>query len=280
MFIFKRSEDLSVFIKEQRNNNLSIGFVPTMGALHKGHCSLIELALQSNDIVVCSIFVNPAQFDNEQDLDNYPRTIDYDIEVLASCNCQVLFLPSVDEIYPHGINKTNDYKLGNLDKVLEGLYRPGHFQGVAMVIERLLNIINPKELFLGQKDYQQCFVIKKIIEQSYPDVSVEIAPTLREEDGLAFSSRNARLTDPQRAVASLIYQCLISVQAQKDTKDFSIVRNECMDIMLKKGLKPEYIELADADTFTLMDKYSNENRQIVLIACWIGNVRLIDNLVL
>lgn len=257
-----------------------IGFVPTMGALHNGHISLIRAAAQDNPITVCSIFVNPTQFNNAADLEKYPRTTDQDIAMLTETGCSVLFLPDAGEIYPDGQILKEPYDLGYLETVLEGSFRPGHFQGVAQVVERLLRIVQPDNLYLGQKDYQQCAVLSRLIEIRNLPVHMNIVSTMREADGLAMSSRNRRLTEPQRAIAGLLYQCLVSVQTKQGMQSFSVVKKECIDILEKKGLRPEYIELADAETLELMDNYDPARKTVAVIAAYVGAVRLIDNLVL
>ena len=193
MIIFKKAADIHNFLSNKREENQSIGFVPTMGALHEGHISLIIKSKSANSLTICSIFVNPTQFNNPMDFEKYPITIDSDITMLEEAGCDILFLPSTDEIYPKEFIKIN-YELGYLESILEGKYRPGHFQGVCMVVERLLRIIPCNILYLGQKDYQQCMVIEKMISLRNMDVDLVIAPTVRESDGLAMSSRNRRLS--------------------------------------------------------------------------------------
>jgi pantoate--beta-alanine ligase len=215
MVLFKKSEDLSKWIETQRTLTpsgqfFSMGFVPTMGALHQGHISLIEASKTENNVTVCSIFVNPTQFNDPKDFEKYPVTIETDIEKLEAAGCDVLFLPAVSEIYPQGTRPSKQYELGFLETVLDGKFRPGHFQGVCQVVERLLQIVKPTQLFLGQKDYQQCMVISKLIDLMGwgNKLKINICPTLREADGLAMSSRNMRLTNDERIKAVAIYQCL------------------------------------------------------------------------
>jgi pantoate--beta-alanine ligase len=278
MFIFKTVEDLGDYLGEQRGSGVSIGFIPTMGALHQGHLSLINAAQQDKVHTVCSIFVNPTQFNNPADLEKYPRTTEQDIEMLTGAGCDVLFLPDEKEIYPDGKAIKQPYDLGYLETVLEGAYRPGHFQGVAQVVDRLLQAVAPHKLYLGQKDFQQCAVLARLIDSKHPDTQLEVVPTMREADGLAMSSRNRRLTDPQRNVAGLIYQCLISIQAKQGMQDFAVVKKECQEILEKKGFKPDYIELADAATLELLADYDSSRKMVALIAAYLGDVRLIDNL--
>jgi pantoate--beta-alanine ligase len=280
MLIFKKIEQIQLYLNKERLSGKQIGFVPTMGALHKGHISLVKAAQKENGVTVCSIFVNPTQFNNAADLQKYPRTIEQDIEMLTGASCDVLFLPEVSEIYPEGQQMNKQYDLGYVETVLDGAYRPGHFQGVAQVVERLLHIVTPHQLYLGQKDYQQCAVIEKLIELKQLPVKLHIVPTMREADGLAMSSRNRRLTEPQRNLAGLLYQCLVSIQAKQGIQGFHIVKKECLDILTQKGFKPDYIELADAVTLEILNDYDSDRKMVALIAAFIGDVRLIDNLVL
>ncbi len=280
MYIFHKSEALKGYLDQQKAAGRSSGFVPTMGALHQGHLSLIRQARTENGIAVCSIFVNPTQFNDPQDLAKYPRTTEADIALLIEAGCDVLFLPEVAEVYPDGQQLEERYELGYVETVLEGAYRPGHFQGVAQVVERLLRLTTPDRLYLGQKDYQQCMVLKRLIELKQLPVTLHIVPTSREADGLAMSSRNRRLNEPQRTLAGLLYQCLVSIQVKKNLQPFAIVQKECRDILEKKGFRPDYIQLADADTLELLEEYDANRRVVALIAAFIGEVRLIDNLVL
>jgi pantoate--beta-alanine ligase len=278
MKIFKNKVDLQSWIDAQKDHRLSIGFVPTMGALHEGHMSLIAQAKSNSDVVVCSIFVNPTQFNDVSDFEKYPITIDEDIALLTESGCDVLFLPNVVEMYPNGIKNLEYYDLGYVETVLDGAARPGHFQGVAQVVSRLLDAVGPHTLYLGQKDYQQCLVLKRLLEIKNSDIVLSIVPTKREQDGLALSSRNRRLTAPQRALATLLYQCLISIEAQQGIKSFEVVQKECIDLLAHKGFKPDYVALADAATLELLEDYSSQRPMVALIAAIIGDVRLIDNL--
>ena len=199
MVLLKNATDLYNYLDSQRKNHISIGFVPTMGALHEGHLSLLAKSKKENSITVCSIFINPTQFNDPLDFEKYPVTIEQDIQKLDSIDCDILFLPSVDEIYPDGLNYNIHFALGELETIWEGKYRPGHFQGVCLVVKRLLEIVQPDMLFLGQKDFQQCKVIAKLIEilNFEKKIALIICPTMREPDGLAMSSRNMRLSDKQ-----------------------------------------------------------------------------------
>lgn len=281
MVIFKKAQDVKDFIYDQKIIGRMVGFVPTMGALHNGHISLIRRAKEDGTLVVCSIFVNPTQFNDKSDFEKYPISIEADIELLMAAGCDVLLLPAVDEVYPDGTEATATYDFGYLDTILEGAKRPGHFKGVGQVVARLLEIVTPNKLYLGQKDYQQCMVIRKLIGiTGMKDVELVICPTEREADGLAMSSRNRRLTEPQRAVAGVIYQCLVSIESKQGTDPFGIVKKECEDILGSKGFATEYVALADARDLTLMDEYKKDTPMVALIAARIGEIRLIDNLLL
>ncbi len=282
MVIFKKIADIQAWLLAQRAAGRSIGFVPTMGALHAGHASLITQARADKGLLVASIFINPTQFNDKEDFDKYPVSIDSDILLLTEAGCDVLFLPSVDEMYPGGAAQMQTFDFGYLETVLEGAQRPGHFKGVGQVVARLLDIVRPDTLYMGQKDYQQCMVVKNLLGQINTGRPIEmvICPTVREADGLAMSSRNRRLTETQRAIAGIIYQCLVSIQGKMDGGKFAIVQKECKDLLLDKGFIPEYVALANADTLELLDDYAAGQPMIALIAARLGNVRLIDNLLL
>lgn len=279
MVIFKQAADLQAYLKTAPNK---VAFIPTMGALHAGHTSLIRLAIERGEFTICSIFVNPTQFNDPKDFEKYPKSTDVDIQLLIEASCDVLFLPDVAEIYPDGADNIKAYDFDYLETVLEGAHRPGHFRGVGQVVGRLLEIVQPDFLYLGQKDYQQCMIIADLIRQMPGKQKPEIVtcPTVREPDGLAMSSRNRRLTAPQRALAGVIYQCLVSIQSKHNVSSFDIVQKECTELMQKKGFEPEYVSLADAATLKLMDNYDSGTEQVALIAAKLGGVRLIDNMLI
>ncbi len=278
MIVFKLADALSNHVKAEKQNGKKIGFVPTMGALHEGHISLIRSALAENDITVCSIFVNPSQFNNKEDFDHYPVTIEKDIEKLVLAGCNILFLPSVTEIYPPGY-KPLKYDLGEVEFILEGIHRPGHFQGVCQVIDRLLNIINADKLYLGQKDFQQCMVVKKLIEISGENApELRIMPTIREKDGLAMSSRNMRLDQKNKALATSIFNELETIKARigKDSLE-NLVENAKHNLN-DKGFQTDYVAILSAET---LQPPNGKNEKLVgLVAASLGNVRLIDNMLL
>ncbi|GAA4467527.1 pantoate--beta-alanine ligase [Nemorincola caseinilytica] len=280
MFIFKKVGDLDEYLQKRRADGDKIGFVPTMGALHEGHISLVARCKADGVLSVCSIFVNPTQFNDKNDLARYPVSTEADMELLLRAGCDVLFLPDVSEIYPGGEDKAPVYDFGYLDTILEGAQRPGHFKGVGQVVARLLQIVRPQKLYMGQKDYQQCMVVRRLLQIMGTDTELEICPIIREADGLAMSSRNRRLTEPQRTLAGIIYQCLVSIQAKQGTDNFALVRKECEELLRAKGLTPEYVSLADARDLRLLDNYEHNTLMVALIAARMGDIRLIDNILL
>jgi len=282
MVIFKKIQDIQPYIAEQKALGRSIGYVPTMGALHAGHTSLLQKARSEGKFTVVSIFVNPTQFNDKEDFEKYPITTEADIALLVEAGCDVLFLPSVNEMYPGGAEKVPVYDFGYFETVLEGAQRPGHFKGVGQVVARLLDIVKPHGLYMGQKDYQQCMVIKELLKQmpGGGDTEMIMCPIVREADGLAMSSRNRRLTEPQRAIAGTIYQCLVSIQGKAGSGSFDVVQKECSELLSDKGFTPEYIKLANADTLELLNDYVPGKPMVALVAAKLGNVRLIDNILL
>ena len=280
MIIFKKAADIGIFLQQKRQNNPKTGFVPTMGALHQGHISLIESARSENDLVVCSIFVNPTQFNDPKDFQNYPITIEKDIDLLEKAGCDALFLPAVEEMYPAGLENKKTYALGYLETVLEGRYRPGHFQGVCQVVHRLLTIMPADRLYLGQKDFQQCMVIRKMIELENLPIETVICPTLRETDGLAMSSRNMRLDKEAREKAVEISRTLLHIKSSLKTGDLSELKTAAVEQLNRTGFKTDYVEIADADTLELIGRWDGKRKLVALCAAFLGEVRLIDNMLL
>ena len=277
MILFKRPDDLIDFIQKKRNAFLKIGFVPTMGALHQGHISLIEKSKSENDLTICSIFINPTQFNNPSDFEKYPITIEADIEQLELNGCDILFMPSVNDIYPDNFQKSN-FELGYLDTILEGKHRAGHFQGVCMVVKRLLEIVNCDLLYLGQKDYQQCMVIKKMVLDLNIPVEIKISPTVREENGLAMSSRNKRLNEAQKEAALVIFEVLCFLKENIFERDIADLKVKSVEKLKAKGFDIDYVEITDEllKTITTAEK---KQTIVALIAATIGDVRLIDNMI-
>jgi pantoate--beta-alanine ligase len=250
-----------------------------MGALHQGHLSLITASKSNNDITVCSIFVNPTQFNNSEDFKHYPVTIEKDIEQLIALSCDILFLPSVQEIYPSGYQK-KQYDLGSIENSLEGFYRPEHFQGVCQVVDRLLEIIAPYNLYMGQKDFQQCLVIKKLLELTGRDelVHLNIIPTMREPGGLAMSSRNLRLSTTEKKMATSIYKELLFIKNNFQSQSFDQLKQLAKEHLEAEGFVVDYVEIADRSNLAPAKKA--DEPLVALIAASIGKIRLIDNLIL
>jgi pantoate--beta-alanine ligase len=281
MILFKKSVPLTEHLKRLDCNKVSLGFVPTMGALHNGHISLIEKAKKECDIVVCSIFVNPVQFNNKNDFEKYPVTIENDILLLEENAADILFLPSVKEVYPEGTGELQHFELGYLENILEGFYRPNHFQGVCNVVHRLLNIVSPHAIFLGQKDYQQVLVLKKMMQLFHPHTKILIGETLREADGLAMSSRNMRLNEDARKNATAIYAALQYIKQNIAKNSFEILTQHAKEMILNNGFdKVDYIEICDAETLQPVNAFAPQKKLIALAAAFINDVRLIDNLLL
>ncbi|MBI5858774.1 MAG: pantoate--beta-alanine ligase [Sphingobacteriales bacterium] len=282
MILFKKAADLRKWLETQRKADLNIGFVPTMGALHAGHISLLNTSKNRNDITVASIFVNPTQFNDPKDFEKYPITIEKDIDLLEEAGCDVLFLPSVSEIYPHGIEKAGHFDLGYFETILEGKYRPGHFQGVCMVVQRLLEIVMPHKLYLGQKDYQQCMVIGKLIELTglKGSITMTVCPTLREKDGLAMSSRNMRLNEQERKTAIQIFKTLSFLKENIKPGNPDSIKKDANRMLIQAGFKPDYVEIADADNLAIVNDWDGKQKLVALIAAFLNEVRLIDNMLL
>jgi pantoate--beta-alanine ligase len=282
MIICKKQRELHDLLEKKKFGQDEIGFVPTMGALHTGHLSLVDAAKKQNKIVICSIFVNPTQFNDPEDFKKYPISLEKDILMFEGAGCDILFIPSVEDIYPNGTNDLAHYDLGFLETVLEGKFRPGHFQGVCLVMERLLEIVLPNNLYLGQKDYQQCMVIKKLIELigSKDKIKVNICPTLREEDGLAMSSRNTRLLPGDRIKAATISKALRYIKENLKAGHTKKIKDEAKELLLQKGFLIDYVEIANADTLELVENWNGKQKIVALAAAFINNVRLIDNMVI
>ncbi len=279
MLIIKSAADLHTL---PNLANKPLAFIPTMGALHQGHISLIHSAREDGFLTLCSIFVNPTQFNEREDFDKYPRSTEADIACLLESECDFLFLPSEQEIYPRGAEAAPAYNFGRLETLLEGAQRPGHFRGVGQVVARLLELVQPQRIYLGQKDFQQCLIIRKLLTLmgKSEEIELKIGHTVREPDGLAMSSRNRRLSEPQRALAAIIYQCLVSIQTKHATGNWSVIQKECTELLRSKGLEPEYVALARAEDLEPLEAFSKETPMVALIAARIGNIRLIDNMLL
>jgi pantoate--beta-alanine ligase len=279
MQIFHTIQSLQSYLKTQRLSGASVGFVPTMGALHRGHLSLIETSKSQNTITVCSVFVNPTQFNNAQDLAVYPRTLEADCQMLESVGCEAVFAPSAEEMYPTLPNLKFDF--GDLERVMEGKFRPGHFNGVGIVVSKLFNIVQPDSAYFGQKDLQQCAVINRLVKDLNFSLKLNICPTLRENDGLAMSSRNRNLTSDQRLEAPAIYQCLVVTRnvlkagwTSEQAKNYISERLAEFD-----SIELEYFEISNFDTLQPINEYL-EGKTAICIAAFMGKTRLIDNMII
>lgn len=281
MYVFHHVEDLQKYLETERVNKRTLGFIPTMGALHAGHLSLIEHSLAENQITLCSIFVNPTQFNDNSDLEKYPRTPEIDLQKLALVGCQVVFLPTVEEIYPNGQALKQAWDFGGLEDTMEGEKRPGHFAGMAQVVKRFLDIVQPDYLYMGQKDFQQQLIVRKMVRDQQMNLTVRTVPTKREEDGLAMSSRNVLLPPSIRKRANLIFNTL-STAKLKLLKGEKISEIEAWAMLELKQIdfSPEYFSIVNGHD---LQSVPNENNAELIVACTAvqaGKVRLIDNMIL
>ena len=279
MIIFKTASELTGWLGTQQASGKNIGFVPTMGALHAGHISLITISKKTTALTVCSIFVNPTQFNDPKDFQKYPITIEKDLALLEHAGTDALFLPGLEELYPGGISGLERYDIGPLETVFEGQYRPGHFQGVCQVMRRLLEIVRPDHLFMGSKDYQQCMVVQRLLGLIGIPATLHRCPTVREPDGLAMSSRNVRLTPAQRSDATAIYKALRTIHdgwtaGEAIGKLLATART----ILEEAHFRIDYIAVADATTLAAAP--SRRDNAVALVAAFQGDVRLIDNMTL
>lgn len=278
MIICKTVAGIQSTLNEFSKEKLKTGFVPTMGALHDGHLSLVRSAKAENDRVIVSIFVNPTQFNNPADLEKYPRMPEKDFEMLEIVGADVIFFPSEKEIYPNGIESKSTFDFGNLEKVMEGKFRPGHFKGVAQVVSRLFEITDPDNAYFGEKDFQQLMIIRELVVQKKYRVKITGCPTLREADGLAMSSRNLLLTPQMRLEAAKISEALFYVRDNRNEKSLQELKREAESIIESNGLlKVEYLEVADAITLQPVETWDEKNTLRCLTAVQAGNIRLIDN---
>lgn len=278
MKIFHTIAETRAWLDEQKAAGKSIGFVPTMGALHRGHIELIRRSVGENDITGCSIFVNPIQFNNPEDLEKYPRTLETDVAMLQEAGCDIVFVPSVKEMYPEPV--TEKYDFGPLEQVMEGAHRPGHFNGVAVVVKKLFDIFQPDRAYFGEKDYQQLAVIRALVQLKNIPVEIVPCPTVREADGLAMSSRNRRLTPEERAIAPEIYRTLDLAADEAGLKSVEEVKQLGYDRLTVMGFKVDYFEISDAATLQPVDAWDQAPEIIGCVAAFLGNVRLIDNMIL
>jgi pantoate--beta-alanine ligase len=282
MRVFNKNQSLSDFLESLSTQNFSVGFVPTMGALHNGHLSLIKQAIDENDHVIVSIYINPTQFDDKHDLDKYPYNLEEDIKILKTIKNDKLslFTPSNFEIYGKNISKEN-FNFEGLDQHMEGKFRPGHFAGVATVVRKLLEVVRPNKAYFGEKDYQQLLIVNKLAELLKFPISIIGCPISRDENGLALSSRNSRLSTDDRLHASVIYKNLLLAKDQLFTTEIASIKASVQEFFLNDPkMELEYFEIVEADNLESTSKINKNTKYRALIAVHISNVRLIDNIAL
>lgn len=278
MKVFKTQKKLRTYFKEFYSENTTIGFVPTMGALHKGHVSLIEESLRNNDITIASIFVNPTQFNKKEDLENYPRTIKSDLNLLEKVHCDVVFIPSVSEIYTNNISASH-FNFDGLESQMEGRFRKGHFNGVGTIVKKLFEILQPTNAYFGEKDFQQLQIVRKMAEKNHLPVAVVGCSTFREDDGLAMSSRNKRLTDDERNAASIIYKILKKTAEKTQTQSINDIKKWVLNEFKKHSFfELEYFVIAEEETLENATILSPKKQYRAFIAVYANTIRLIDNI--
>jgi pantoate--beta-alanine ligase len=278
MKCFKTKLELLSYLKSYRQKE-SIGLIPTMGALHSGHLQLIEASKRKCPITICSIFVNPMQFNNTEDFENYPNTFDADLEKLQKLECDIVYAPTINDLYVKG-EKSKEFNFGSLSSGMEGKFRPGHFNGMATIIEKLFNIINPTKAFFGQKDLQQLQIVKALVKQMDAPIEIVSIPTAREKNGLAKSSRNQRLSKSAKNDATLIYNCLNYCLNNKGKEIVELKSSIQNQFEKQKNLKLEYAKIVDLNTMLPIKEWQRENKNAICIAAYIEGVRLIDNIIL
>lgn len=265
-------------INSAKEAGKTIGFVPTMGALHNGHIQLVNRCVSENEFSVVSIFVNPTQFNDKNDLIKYPRTLEADCKLLEETGCKLIFAPSVEEIYPE--EDTRQFDFGQLDKVMEGQFRPGHFNGVAQVVSRLFDAVTPDNAYFGEKDFQQLAIIRQMVKMLNYPIQIHPCPIVREESGLALSSRNARLSAEQLAIAPVIYQTLLQSKEWKQTMSVADVKAKVTDSLnANSHFRVEYFDIVDGLTLQSLNNWSESDYIVGCIAVFCGEIRLIDNIV-
>ena len=277
MKVLKSKKTLIDYVERQREMGKKIGFAPTMGALHQGHLSLYKAAKKENDEVISSIFVNPTQFNNPDDFQKYPKTLEKDLELLEKAGVDAVYVPNVEEMYPDGLN-SKKYNFDGLENEMEGKYRPGHFDGVGTIVEELFRQVQPHNAYFGEKDYQQLAIIKKMIEKTKLPVKIHGVPTLREEDGLAMSSRNVRLTETQRKEATIIYETLEIVKEWFKVISLEEIKQKVTDIFRNSNFELEYFVIADEKTLKETDYFYKDKNYRAFIVAYADTVRLIDNM--
>ena len=278
MHIFKSISQLQEFRLNSANSAKKIGFVPTMGALHDGHISLVNRSIAENDLAIVSIFVNPTQFNEAADYSNYPRTEKIDQELLIQVNPDVLFMPSAEEMYQNN-EELLKINLNGLDSVMEGKFREGHFAGVVTVVDKFFSIIRPNRAYFGLKDFQQLAIIKYMASKRYPEMEIVPCPIIRDHDGLALSSRNQRLSAHDRSVSVLLSKALFNLHNNWRVMPFDKALSQSKAVLSDSSIELEYLEVVDAQTLEIQHEYST-SQVVACLAARVGNVRLIDNILL
>lgn len=280
MKVINKTSDLQAIIKQFKNDGKSIGLVPTMGALHKGHLSLVKNSISNNDITVVSIFVNPTQFNNPNDLASYPRTVEKDLELLQTIGCDIVFAPEADDIYSKSETDSRfEFDFEGLDKVMEGKFRPGHFNGVVQIVSKLFDLVRPDRAYFGEKDFQQLAIIRLMTRRYNLPIEIVPCPIVREDSGLALSSRNSLLKDNEKQVASHIYAVLNeSRQFVPQTEVEELKQCVIAAIEQKPELKVEYFDIVDGHTLKSIGKWDESDYVVGCITVFCGDVRLIDNI--
>ena len=278
--VFHTIDQLAELIYSHKKEGQTVAFVPTMGALHEGHASLIIEAKKKHPIVVSSIFVNPTQFNDPSDLEKYPRTLEKDTIICREAGLDYLYVPTVHEIYPPSFNTKLDLDLNGLDLVMEGKFRPGHFDGVCQVVKRLLDLVMPTHLYMGQKDFQQFTIIQYMLHQLKIPVELVVIETSREKSGLARSSRNTRLSPAGIKKASVIYRTMSAIKEKQNILSVPELENYGMKRLKRAGFEPEYVTISDSKTLKAVDKLDGKKSAVLCLAAWLEGVRLIDNILL
>jgi len=278
LIVIKTAKELQKILNEFKNPNSSIGFVPTMGSLHEGHLRLMRKAKRENSVVIVSIFVNPTQFNDKRDLEKYPRDLERDLELILPTGINIVYAPSEEDIYPGGPSDVTNMDLGGLDRIMEGQFRPGHFQGVAQVVKRLLEIVTPNKLYMGQKDFQQMTIIRYMLKRWKMTTTLIECPTIREPHGLAMSSRNVRLSQEGREFAAIIYKTLKAVKCRKKTDNPEDIKKYALKRLSTSPLRVEYFDIVDSNTLKSLRDWDDSIKAVACTAVWLEGVRLIDNI--
>ncbi|MFY9162125.1 MAG: pantoate--beta-alanine ligase [Paludibacteraceae bacterium] len=280
MVVVKSVNELKKQVGRLRDEHKSIGFVPTMGALHQGHLQLVSRCVAENDACVVSLFINPTQFNDKNDFNRYPRTLENDITLLASVGCAIVFAPSAEEMYtPSEMETVFDFDFGGLDEVMEGIFRPGHFNGVVQVVSKLFSLVTPDKAYFGEKDFQQLAIIRRMVQVMIFPIEIVGCPIVREKSGLALSSRNALLSEQERTTAAVIYRTLseskqlMHEKTVAETKAWVIDRLNAID-----GLKVEYYEIVNGNSLQSITDWSDADYVVGCVTVYCGKVRLIDNI--